>query len=138
MLEVAAGLNWFGVLVATVAYYLLGALWFTPLLGRAWDAAVGFQRPRGYRFPALYYVMPLLSSAVASLATAVLRTVLGVESVGEAVALGAVVGLGYAVTVSFNNAVNPSTPRPLLYGAVTGGYHLVGLILVAVILVLVG
>ncbi len=138
MFDAFGEVNWLAVLLATLAYYLLGALWFTPLFGWAWDRALGFERPRGNRFPPLYYVMPLLSSALASVATAVLAAALRVEQLGEAIVLGALVGVGYALAVSFNNAVNPRTPRPLLYGAVTGGYHVVGLLVVSVIVVAIG
>ena len=32
-------------LTAGAAYFALGGLWFTPLFGKQWDRAVGFQRP---------------------------------------------------------------------------------------------
>lgn len=138
MFDVLGEVNWLAVLLATLVYYVLGALWFTPLFGRAWDRSVGFTRPRGHRFPALYYVVPLLSSAAATIASAVLLGALGIEQVGEAVVFGLVVGLGYAAAVSVTNALMPTTPRPLLLGAVAGGYHVVGLVLVSVLLVLMG
>lgn len=43
MLAALAHLNWFAVGLAGLAYYLLGAAWFTPLFGRAWDRS---RRPR--------------------------------------------------------------------------------------------
>lgn len=125
--------NWLGVAVATVGYYLLGALWFTPLFGKAWDAAVGFDRPKGNRFPAVYYVVPLACAFAVAIATAVLVEHLDVAAPTQAVVFGTIVGLGYAAAVSFNNAVAPNTSRPALLGAVVGGYHVAGIILVSVI-----
>ncbi len=55
MAEAFGQINWLAVAAATLAYYLLGALWFTPLLGASWDRAVGFERPKGHRFPPIYY-----------------------------------------------------------------------------------
>jgi hypothetical protein len=124
--------NWPIVALATLAYYLLGALWFTPLFGRSWDRAVGFDRPRGHRFPARYYVTPLVSSLVVAVATAVLVEAVDVSTPADAAELGAVAGIGYAAAVSFNNAVAPNVPRPFLLGAITAGYHVVGVIVVAV------
>jgi dipeptide/tripeptide permease len=133
--DVLGEVNWLAVLLATVAYYVLGALWFTPLFGRVWDRAVGYDRPRGQRFGPLYYVAPLVGSAIATIATAVLVAALGIEQLSDAIVLGLLVGIGYAVAVSLTNAVTPTTPRPLLLAAVDGGYHVVGLVLVSVLLV---
>lgn len=133
MLGVGGDLNWLAVIVSTLAYYALGALWFTPLFGSAWDRSIGFERPRGHRFPPIYYVTPLISSFVVTVATAVLVDALDIERVSDAVLLGLVVGIGYAAAISFNNAVTPHTPRPLLLGAVTGSYHLVGIVIVSAI-----
>ncbi|MDQ4137922.1 MAG: DUF1761 domain-containing protein [Actinomycetota bacterium] len=135
MFAVLDQVDWLAVLLATLAYYVLGALWFTPLFGRAWDRAVGFTRPRGHRFGPLYYLAPLLGCAAATVATAVLVAALGVEQFADAVALGLLVGLGYATAVSVTNAVTPTTPHPLLLATVAGGYHVVGLVLVSVLLV---
>jgi hypothetical protein len=129
-----AGTNWLGVIAATLAYYLLGAIWFTPLFGRAWDRAIGFQRPERWRPAALYYLGPLAGCFIATLATSALVGSLGAGSVVQAAALGLVVGVGYGTTVSVVNAITPHTPRPLLLGSVTGAYHAVGITLAAVIL----
>jgi hypothetical protein len=135
MLESWAAINWFAVAVGAVAYFLLGAIWFTPLFGRAWDVAIGHERVKGERFPPIYYVMPLISSVLITIATAWLIAATGSDELPEALVLAAVAGIGYAAAVSFTNAVTPTTPRPLLYGAVTGGYHVVGIALVAAIVV---
>ena len=36
-----SGLNWLAILVATVAAFVLGGLWYGPLFGKAWMAALG-------------------------------------------------------------------------------------------------
>ncbi|HYN66762.1 MAG TPA: DUF1761 domain-containing protein [Ornithinibacter sp.] len=124
---------WLGVLVATVLTYLLGALWFTPLFGRAWDRGVGVRRERGARFGPAYYVVPLVGAAGSAYALAVLVTAADLSGVGDAVVLGVVVGLGVGLTVSFTNALTPRTARPLLYGLVTGSFHAVSAVLAAVV-----
>jgi hypothetical protein len=52
----------------------------------------------------------------------------------DAVAFGLDVGAGYGLPTSIVNAIAPHAPHPLLYGTVTGAYHTVGPMLVAVIL----
>lgn len=34
----------------------------------------------------------------------------------------------------FSNAITPKIPRPFLYGAITGGYHMIGVMLAALII----
>ncbi len=119
----AADVTWWTVAVAALAYYALGAAWFTPLFGKAWDRSLGHDRTRSDgRFPTSYYVVPLVSAAaittlIALLAAAVERS--GVDSW----LVGAAVGLAVAFAI-LTNALTPNTPRPYLFAAVTGGYHL--------------
>ena len=127
------GLPWFGIALATLAYYLLGAVWFTPLFGRAWDAALGHTRESNSRFAPRYYVVPLISCLVVTTATAMLAYALDLDRISDALVLGSIVGLGYAASVTLTNAVTPTTPRPWLFAIVTGGYHLVGCLIVATI-----
>lgn len=133
MVEIILELNGWAVLLATFVYFVLGALWFTPLFGKYYDRALGFDRQKDYKWPPIYYISPFVSSLIISIATAMLVRLLKIELLADAAILGLIVGLGYAAAISFNNAVNPVTPRPLLYGAVTGGYHVVGITLVAMV-----
>ena len=36
-----AGLNWWAILVATVAAFVLGYVWYGPVFGKAWLVALG-------------------------------------------------------------------------------------------------
>lgn len=122
--------------IAALAYFMLGAAWFTPLFGKAYDRALDTHRSKDQKWPAIYYVGPLVSACAATVATAILLRALHVQTLGGAIELGLVTGVGYAASISVNNAINPKTPRPLLYGLVTGSYHLAGITLVASILFL--
>lgn len=137
MLDAITDVNWLAVAVAALAYYLLGALWFTPLFGDAWDRAVGHSRHGTDRFPTRYYTTPLASAIVVASAIAVLVEAADLSTTIEAAALGSVLGIGYAA-VSVNNAVAPNVPRPFLLGAITGGYHLVGAVVVAAVVTAMG
>lgn len=133
MFDVASELNWLAIILATLAYFILGAIWFTPLFGKAYDKALDSKRAKNQKWPALYYIGPFLSALVTTIATAILLYSLNIVQIADALWLGLIVGIGYAMSISFNNAINPKTPRPLLYGAVTGSYHLVGIVIVAAI-----
>ncbi|ROQ52649.1 uncharacterized protein DUF1761 [Rathayibacter sp. PhB152] len=116
--------SWWVTAIAGLLYYVLGAAWFTPLFGRAWDRSIGHDRSSvGGRFPLGYYLLPLAGALI----TAVIITVLLPEGAGAVPGLltGAAVGLA-AATASLTNALTPHTPHPYLFGAITGGYHLTG------------
>lgn len=135
MFDVFGDLNWLSVVVAGVAYYVLGGLWFSQgLFGKAWDKAIGFARPKGWQVTPLYYVGPLIGCLATALAVAVLARALGVNLFNEAISLGLIVGIGVAGAVTFTNAITPRTPRPLLFAAITGIYHVLGIVLASAIL----
>ena len=131
-----ASVSWLGAAAGALAYFALGAAWFTPLFGHAWDRAVGVARTPAARFGPLYYGMPLVGSVLPAIAAGVLVAALDLTEVTDAITLGLVLGIGIAAAVSFTNAVMPTVPRPLLLGAVTGGYHVVGCVLATVLAVL--
>ena len=39
MIEAFGAVNWWAAALGAVAYFVLGALWFSPLFGRVWDRA---------------------------------------------------------------------------------------------------
>lgn len=127
-------MSWIAVIVAGLLYFVFGGLWFSKFaFGKKWDEALGFDRPEGWKETTIYFVGPAVGSLVASVAMALLGHGVGVASFGDAVSLGLVTGIGFAATVSVTNAINPKIPKPLLYGAVTGSYHVLGAVLLAVI-----
>lgn len=127
-------MNLISVLVAGVAYFALGGLWFTPLFGKYWDKAVGFERPLKWRPPAIYYIGPLIGCLAAAFATGQLIQLTQAESFTEYLQVGCVVGLGYGATITAVNAISPNMRNPALYALVTGSYHFVGLLLCSAVL----
>lgn len=122
------------VLAACAAYFALGGLWFTPLFGKLWDKAVGFARPPRWRPSPVYYVGPFVGCLAAALATSVLAQLAQATTLNEYLLVGLTVGLGYGAAITGVNAIAPNMPRPGLYAAVVGTYHLTGLLLVSAVL----
>jgi hypothetical protein len=134
MRQAFAKLNWYAVLVATAAYFLLGGLWFSPLgFANAWAQGLGFARPENWEPPAYLYLVPLLGNFAAAVSTAVLARATAAVTVKDGVALGLVTALGYSTAVAGVDASSPSHPQAMKLFLVTGSYHLVGLIVVALI-----
>ena len=135
MLEALVAVNWLAVAAATVALYVLGGLWYSPVLfGPRWRAGVGFVPPLGWKPGALLYLGPLLGCFVVTLATALLVTIADAHSATDGVVLGLIVGLGYAAAVAGVDATAPSHPRPGTLALIVGAYWTIGLTMVAVIL----
>lgn len=135
LFSVLASLNWLGVLLAFVAYFLLGALWYMQLFPQLYKVSLGKANESLNNQSALFVVGPGVCVLATVLATAVLLYALRIEGYGGALQLALVVGVGYLVANTTNIAINPNIPRPLLYSAITSGYHLVGITLACLILV---
>jgi hypothetical protein len=134
------GINWLAVIVATVIYFALGAAWFAPQtpIGRAWMAASGYQTPTtGAESTNLFYIYPAVTSFVAVAATALLAQATGTDTLAEGVVLGLVVGIGYAATIVLTTAAFEfSKPRQWTWGLIDASYHVVGLLIAAVVVAL--
>lgn len=138
MIEAFGAVNWWAAALGALAYFVLGALWFSPLFGRVWDRAVGHERRPGERFPVSYYVVPLATGIAIAVATVWLFEAVGVAGVWDGVAFAVVLGVGVAGAVSVTNAMTPNMRHPFVYGVVTGGYHAVGVGVVTAIAAAVG
>jgi hypothetical protein len=122
------------VLVAGFTYFALGGLWFTPLFGKHWDIAVGFERPPRWRPPTAYYIGPLAGCLFAALATAYLAQLAHAQSLAEFLRVGLTAGLGFGATITAVNAIAPNMHKPGLYMLVVGSYHFLGIALCSVVL----
>jgi hypothetical protein len=134
-------INWIAVAIATAAYVLLGAVFFAPQLptGRAWMAASGYESPQsGAMSTNAFYIIPVVTSFFAVVVTALLARATGTDTLTEGLVLGLLVGVGYAATVSVTTAAFEfSKPRQWTWGAIDAAYHVLGLVVAAVILALI-
>lgn len=131
-----SNLNWLGIGLAFLAYFILGALWFTVLFGKQYQASLGRENQTSPAKPApIFIVGPAICSLVITIATAMLMAAFNIRSYGAAIQFGLIVGIGYLVANTVNIAINPNMPRPLFYGAISGAYHLTGILIVTSILV---
>jgi predicted transporter len=134
MFDVLENINWLAVIIAGFVYYMLGGFWFSAgAFQKVWDKAIGFDRPKKWKPTSLYYVGPLVGCLASSVAVAVLAQVLHLTSLGDALTLGLVVGIGFAAAITFTNSITPKTPNPLLFGTLVGVYHVLGIVIVAAI-----
>jgi uncharacterized membrane protein len=84
--------------------------------------------------PAIY-LTPLVGSVLSAIALGMLAKATGTDSFVEGIALGLVVAIGFAVAISFVTArFESEKPKPMVWGAVNAGYHVVGNLIAATII----
>ena len=128
-------INWLGSLAAGIAGFMLGALWYSPLLfSRRWQAETGVGGPKPIRYP---FAVPMIASVVIAIVGAMaLSALIGpVPSVKGAVIVGGVIGLFcVAPAIAMNGLFGQDSPALIaihaLYPALQ--FALMGLILALV------
>jgi hypothetical protein len=102
-------------------------------------AASGYESPQsGAMSTNAFYVIPVATSFVAVVVTALLARATGTDTLGEGLILGLLVGIGYAATVTLTTAAFEfNKPRQWTWGAIDATYHVIGLVLAAVIIALI-
>jgi hypothetical protein len=133
--DVLGDLNWLAVIVATIAYFALGALWFADAtLGKAWVRSMGWDRPADFRPGSAFYIGPFVTCLIATIAVAMLAKATGSDTFAEGIVLGLVVGVGISAAVLFVTGIfDPKRAQPLTWFLIAGGYHLVGLLISSVV-----
>ena len=123
-------------LVATILGFILGALWYGPLFGRRWMAAVGLTPEQIQRTasPAKTYGTTFVLGLVASY---IFGLYLG-PNPGRAFAVtaGAAAGLFWVATSLATNYLFEGRPAVLI--AINGGYHAVRFTLMGVAFAFLG
>ncbi|SEK58559.1 Protein of unknown function [Chitinophaga rupis] len=135
MISQLANLNWISVSLAFVVYFLLGALWFTLLFSKQYKISLGRENETLQNNAPIFIVGPAICSLVITIVSAVLIYALNIHHLADALEFALVIGIGYLFANTVNIAINPNIPRPILYGIITGTYHLLGILIVSIILI---
>lgn len=136
MFNVLVDINWVAVVLAALASFMFGGVWFTVLFGKAYIRALGKENAPKEKLAPIFIVGPFVCGLITAITSAVLMYALNIKSMGDALLFGAIVGFGYLVSTTVNVAINPNMPRPLFYGLISGGYFFIASLMVSVILVL--
>jgi len=89
-----AGLNWWAILVATAAAFVLGFFWYGPVFGKAWVAALGKTEDEIQPSPTPF-IVSVVAALVTCLVVAALMKGLGMSGVLDGAVLGLVTGVGF-------------------------------------------
>lgn len=134
-IDALTDLNWLAVIVAALAYFAIGAVWYAPpVFGKAWMAAGGMTEPGDGPGPAIFAV-PLIGSVLSAVALAMLAAASDTDTLSEGLVLGVVAAIGFALAISLVTATFESNkPKPMVWGAVNAGYHILGTLVASAII----
>ena len=134
MIHLFTSIDVIDILAAFVPYFMLGALWFTLLFKKQYAISLGKENSMPEKPELIFILGPALCSLIITIATAVLMHALDISSYQSATEFAMLIGIGFLVANTMNIAINPNIPRPILYGVISGAYHLVGILIVSMIL----
>ena len=127
-------LNYLAILVSAVIWWIIGALWYSPVLfGNAWMQITGMTAEMAAGMsPLLIYAMPLIAYLIACYVLAHAVVYAKATSAGTGALVGFWNWLGFVgaimfVTVGFQN-------KPFTLWLIDAGYDLVGLLIAGIIL----
>lgn len=135
--EIFSLVNWLAVLVAAVAYFMLGALWYSKsLFGSKWAKAVGMDMNDPNKGKGMGKMMAgtFVLILVTCIGIALLVNRIDLVSVASGLKLGLITGLCFATTAVSISFIYESRPTALYL--IDCGYHLAGHLIAAIILVL--
>jgi hypothetical protein len=126
-----SAINWLAVLVAAVSSFIIGGLWYGPLLGKAWMRASGVSEEEARQANmAMVFGLSFLLQLVAAV---VLAMFIGPDAdLAFGLAAGGSVGLFWIASAL--GVVYLFERRPLSHWAVNSGYQIVAYLVMGAIL----
>ncbi len=125
------GLNWFAILAATAAGFMLGGIWYGPLFGKAWMNALGKTEADIQPSPTPF-VISFITALIAAIVLSALIHNLGFTSVLDGVVLGLLVGVGFIATAMGSDSAFCGWGLPLFL--IQSGYRISYSVIMGVIL----
>ena len=128
-------INWLAVLVSTVIWFVLGAVWYAVLFGKAFESALAFtedQKQKAQKNFARNLGIHFVSGFLISLMMAHLMTLFENPTAMDGIHIGFGIWLGFAVPLAWIMLVFEQRPGATFW--VNIGNWLVGFVLIALVL----
>ena len=134
--ETLSNLPCLQVLVAAIAYFALGAIWYGPLFSKAWVRGhrINMSDPDVKKGAAGIMVFSFFILVAVCIALAIVLRIAAVADAEQAVKWGAFLGFGFAFTTTSMSYVY--LKKPFSVHLIDGLYHVLGMIAAALILTL--
>ena len=136
MSNVLADLSWSGFAISTVVSLVLGGVWFAGVIAKPYLVALGRADEPAPVNDLLRNLGPVVCTVVVTFTITALVEALDITDVGDAIAVGLVIGVGLLTAMTFQIALNPNFPRPLFYGVLNAPYFVLSAVATSVIVTL--
>ena len=134
ILEGLSELNWLAVAVATLAWFIFSAIWYSvPPVSKAWQQAAKVPVQEGPPLPSLL-ISTVILYFITTVVIALLVRATGAQDLADGLALGATLGLGFGVVNALISQLYEQKGGS--YWLINGVNALVAFSIVAVILTL--
>jgi len=132
------GVNYWAVLLAAVLNFIIGALWYSPLLFmNTWIKLSGFSKKDmkcEKKGMFMGFISSFIGALILSFVIAVLFESLSLGGILNAIFVAVLVWLGFTAATSFTETIYSKRSKSLFF--LNAGYQLVGVIVMAIVLVL--
>lgn len=132
-LEYFSDVNYLAVIGAALAYFAMGFVWYGVLFSKPWQEAMGIEVQEGQQPSPSLFVLTLLAYFVSAVVTAVIAFGSATDTAMEGAVLGALVGVGYSLTLAGITAMYDQKPKPLNLWLINGAFNVLALVVVGVI-----
>ena len=125
------GLKIIGLLATSVAFFMLGWLWYGVLFMEKWATLMGIDTSTGEAPTMLPMLYGFLNVVVVSFGIGLLLKWLKITTIASAIKYGLIAAVCFSLTTEAYGPIYGGTPIELFY--INGAYNLVGYSLVAAI-----
>ena len=132
-MNVLAELNWLAIVVATIVSFVIGFLWYGPVFGKAWLAALGKTEDEIQPSPTPF-IVSIVTALITCVTMALLIHWLGCDTWMEGVGIGLLTGIGFIAASMFSDGAFCGWSWTLV--VIQSGYRVLYSVVMAVILVL--
>jgi hypothetical protein len=124
--------NILAVLVSSVAYFVLGAAWYSPMLfAKPWMKALGLKEEELQNSP-FNFISSFIAILITVYVLGIFIVLTSANSLISGAFVGAVSGIGFVLTTCGINSIYDGRPVKLVL--ITSGYHILGLTVAGIIL----
>jgi len=125
--------NYLAVIVAAIAYWLLGAIWYGVVFGEAWMALEHMTAEQARSMnPVLPYVITLVLNVLIAYALAQICIWRNADTLGRGASVGVLLWIGFVGPVTFTTHMYEMRPKELY--AINQFFPLAGFVLMGAIL----
>jgi uncharacterized membrane protein YkgB len=132
--EIFSQLNWLAILVAAIAFFVLGAIWYSFLFRNSWIklTAVKMDDPNAKKGVAAMMISSFILIFICTVGIALFLAKVGPSSWMSGAKVGLVAGVCFCFTAISNSYLYEKRPTGLHF--INGGYNIVGCIIAGIIL----